>query len=157
MVVFRTLVCAKPSTIWQVNFASMQWEKWDPDVQRIEDVEGDMSNGSSLVFVMNDGKKIKTTISDVVKEKKFTFSGSLLGGLACYTGTFSLTPETSHSATASHGNNDGQTEKTEVEYAFEMNGFLGGPVGYFFSNAVENGTKVGLENVKKFSEEAEKA
>ncbi|KNC72129.1 hypothetical protein SARC_15323 [Sphaeroforma arctica JP610] len=144
MTVERALVHARPCTIWNTNFAGMKWDKWDPDVEAVEDVKGDMENGSSLVFVMNDNSgKYKTILSDVVKNERFTFSGSLMGGLLVFKGTFVLTPE--------------GDDKTNVEYSFSMYGLLGGPVGFLKSKAIEGGCEGGLKNVKEFSEAAEAA
>ena len=145
---------AHPSTIWRTCFAPMRWETWDPDVERLENVETNshgtgLFNGNTFTFVMKTGTSIPTTVSDVVENESLVFSGSLLGGLVGFQGRIDMTP------TDTTGD-DGGAPTTHIKYSFGMNGFLGGVLGWVKSGEVVNGTEQGLANIIKMSEEAER-
>jgi len=136
----QAVATASPSTIWKTCFADMQWEKWDPDVSSVEDVEGGLRNGGKFTFVMKkDNQRAPCVLSDVIQEKCLTFSGSL--GPVKYKGIIELTPM------------DAST--TSVNYSFGLYGFLGLIVGYLAKKDIVKGTEGGLHNIVKLSEEAQ--
>lgn len=135
---------AKPETIWKACFSHMKWELWDADVAEVIDVQGDgCVSGTKCVFVMKDGgMKASTALSNVVENERLTFSGSMLGGAASFQGDIELTPQ------------DGG--KTLVNYTFHMKGCVGAILNAFKKDAIVGGTEVGLANIGRLSEEAEK-
>ena len=86
--------------------------------------------------------KASTALSNVVENERLTFSGSMLGGAASFQGDIELTPQ------------DGG--KTLVNYTFHMKGCVGAILNAFKKDAIVGGTEVGLANIGRLSEEAEK-
>jgi len=100
------------------------------------------TDGATCTFVMKDSN-IKAPVKlSVVPEESLIFSGSMLGGLAKFTGDIKLT---------SVG-----VESTKINYSFEMKGFVGMLLNTFKSKEIVGGTEKGLENIVKLSEEAQK-
>lgn len=87
-----------------------------------------------------DQAKYPTTLSNVEKNKSLTFTSSVFGIKAG--GTILLTP-------------DG-ADKTKVDYSFGFQGFLGAVVRAFNDESVVEGTELGLANIIRISEEAQK-
>mmetsp|Transcript_8007 Transcript_8007/g.12364 ORF Transcript_8007/g.12364 Transcript_8007/m.12364 type:complete len:145 (+) Transcript_8007:72-506(+) len=137
----KAVVSAKPSTVWSV-FTDMKWEKWDPDVERVEDVVGGLADGTTFTFVMKKGgQRIATKLSNVKKDEGFEFKGGFPGG--AFEGTFEFKENESDKST------------TDITYKFELKGIVGNIMGFFGKKAVVHGTEAGLANVVKLSEEAE--
>eukprot|EP00568_Trieres_chinensis_P008787 CAMPEP_0183307270 /NCGR_PEP_ID=MMETSP0160_2-20130417/17233_1 /TAXON_ID=2839 ORGANISM="Odontella Sinensis, Strain Grunow 1884" /NCGR_SAMPLE_ID=MMETSP0160_2 /ASSEMBLY_ACC=CAM_ASM_000250 /LENGTH=162 /DNA_ID=CAMNT_0025470823 /DNA_START=181 /DNA_END=669 /DNA_ORIENTATION=- len=148
-------VKASPSTIWSSCFSDMKWEKWDPDVTEMIDVEGGLTEGGTFQFVMKEGpvKTCPCRLSNVVKDKSLTFSGSAMGGMLTFEGTFELVPKEG-------GEEDTATTTTAttttVNYTFGMEGCLGSLVSMANPKAIVEGTEAGLANVVRISEEGQK-
>merc|ERR1719157_35716 len=147
---------ASPSTIWKACFQSMKWEIWDPDVKCLKDVTLDETgngvyNGNTMTFVMNNGMKLKTTISSVKEYQCFVFSGSVFFGCLGFEGRIEL------KGPAGENDPGNSAASTCVKYSFGMNGLLGGIAGRYNSKMIEEGTEQGLANIIRISEEAEKA
>lgn len=54
----KTKVAATPKIIWETCFAPMKWELWDPDMEKMVNVNGDgVNDGTEVKFYMKDGKK----------------------------------------------------------------------------------------------------
>mmetsp|Transcript_6748 Transcript_6748/g.8207 ORF Transcript_6748/g.8207 Transcript_6748/m.8207 type:complete len:150 (-) Transcript_6748:226-675(-) len=136
---------AKASTIWKTCFQDMKWEKWDPDVVEVTNIQnGGFMEGGTFDFVMKEGpvKVIPCTISNFQHEKSITFSGSAMGGLLSFSGTIELTPQ----------ENDNETK---VYYTFALSGCLGSIVSFANPKPIVAGTENGLANIVRLSEEAE--
>ncbi len=120
----------------------MQWEKWDPDVQKLEDVSGDCADGTTLVFVMKDGPipKIPVTLSGVKDNECLHYHGGVLRGTINFDASIEISiidDITSH-----------------VKYSFDMNGIFGSLVNWYNPTPVISGVEQGLENIKNLSEAA---
>eukprot|EP00339_Tiarina_fusa_P028288 CAMPEP_0117047172 /NCGR_PEP_ID=MMETSP0472-20121206/32608_1 /TAXON_ID=693140 ORGANISM="Tiarina fusus, Strain LIS" /NCGR_SAMPLE_ID=MMETSP0472 /ASSEMBLY_ACC=CAM_ASM_000603 /LENGTH=146 /DNA_ID=CAMNT_0004759787 /DNA_START=26 /DNA_END=463 /DNA_ORIENTATION=- len=139
----ESVVKASPATIWKACFAHMEWEKWDPDVTHMEDVSGGCEEGTLCTFMMKEGpiKRIPCKLSGVKENESLTFSGSVMAGLMQFQGTITISA------------NDDDT--STINYAFDMFGLLGSFVYWAKPEAVLGGTKGGLDNMVKISEEAE--
>lgn len=143
----ESVASASPTTIWNTCFAHMKWDVWDPDVERMEDIDEDkgLVEGTTATFVMkkeSGGGKLPIVVVDLEQYKKFTFKGSIMGGLLKFIGTIVL-EET------------GENE-TLVKYTFGMKGLVGTIFSAVNSKAVVGGTENGLANIVKLSEEAQK-
>lgn len=143
----ESLAAATPLTIWNTCFAHMKWELWDPDVERMEDVdEGKgLVEGTTATFIMkkeSGGGKLPITVVDLEEHKKFTFKGSIMGGLLKFIGTIVLEEK--------------GDDATLVKYTFGMKGLVGTIFSAINSKAVVGGTENGLANIVKLSEEAQK-
>jgi hypothetical protein len=135
-------VAATPATIWQTCFAPMKWESWDPDLKAVTDVSGGCEEGASCNFAMNDGSDIPMTLSNVEENKSLDFKGSVLFGIVRAEGKVRIAPV------------DDATSK--IDYSFELLGFAGSVVTALKRSEVVEGTKGGLDNMVKMSEEAQK-
>lgn len=145
----RTAIAkASAKTIWETCFVPMKWERWDPDVEVLEDVSGPPTEGSTCTFVMKDGgTRIPTTLSGVEYARSLTFSGSAVGGLMKFSGTVNLVPLTKDDVS--------QPETTEITYSFELFGIIGFFFTTFKKTLVVGGTEKGLANMVTLSEEAQ--
>jgi hypothetical protein len=144
MIVTRdAIVAADAETIWKTCFASLEFDKWDPDLKEISNKSSDeCKDGTKLTFVMKDGNELPMTLSNVKENKSMTFAGGVLMNAMFGKGTFILTPD------------DEDGSKTKVEYTFELSGCLGAILSMVNKAAVIGGTEHGLENVKRMSEKA---
>jgi hypothetical protein len=144
MIVTReAIVAANAKTIWKTCFASLEFEKWDPDLEEISNKSSDeCKDGTELTFVMKDGNVLQIELSNVKENESLTFGGGVLMGAVFGEGIFILTP-------------DEDDSKTKVEYSFELRGCLGASILSCVNKAgVIEGTEHGLENIKQMSEEA---
>ena len=144
----ESVAAASPTTIWNTCFAHMKWDIWDPDVERIEDVDEvkGLVEGTTATFVMkkeSGGGKLPIVVIDLEQYKKFTFKGSIMGGLLKFTGKITLEEKSEN--------------ETLVNYAFGMKGLVGTIFSVVNSKAVVGGTENGLANIIKLSEEAQKS
>ena len=137
---------ATPETIWETCFAHMKWEVWDVDVEKVLEPSGGCENGTTFIFHMKSGQKIRCTLSDVVQNEKLTFRGPFLGGAGNFSGTITLIP-TEDTATA--------TATTKIDYTFGWGGFLSPLLNLVAGKPAEEGTKKGLELMISLSEEAQ--
>eukprot|EP00542_Grammatophora_oceanica_P019705 CAMPEP_0194047710 /NCGR_PEP_ID=MMETSP0009_2-20130614/25222_1 /TAXON_ID=210454 /ORGANISM="Grammatophora oceanica, Strain CCMP 410" /LENGTH=146 /DNA_ID=CAMNT_0038693395 /DNA_START=9 /DNA_END=449 /DNA_ORIENTATION=+ len=134
---------ATPETIWKTCFVPMKWESWDVDVDHLDNVSGECVEGTTFNFVMKEGGTVvPNTLMDVEENKTLTFLGVFAGGLMKNKGVITLTPE--------------GTDKTKIDYSFELQGPLGWIFGKVKSQAVVSGTEEGLANIVKLSEAAQK-
>jgi len=130
---------ATPAQIWKSCFDNgWKWELWEPDLVQVKDPSGGMSSGTTLTFENKRGAKyVPCTISDVVKNQSFTFTGG--DGMAGFIGKVKLTPK--------------DTTTTTVDYSFEMTGSVGGCLGTVFSGALlKPATEKGLAGIISTSE-----
>ncbi|KAL9182431.1 hypothetical protein ACHAXT_013083 [Thalassiosira profunda] len=137
-IVRSATLAATPQTIWAACFESVSgWAAWDPDLAEVKDVSGGCDNGTTCTFIMNDGKTHHPV------NKSLDFTGSAFGGTIRAEGKIRIAPI------------DDLTSK--IDYSFAMSGLLGGMVGLFKMKECVLGTEGGLENMKKLSEEAQRA
>lgn len=135
---------ATPETIWETCFADMKWESWDADVEQVLDVSGGCENGTTFTFKMKTGQKIKCTLSEVVKNQSVTFSGPVLPlGAGIFSGTILVIPI--------------DDEQTKIDYIFSFEGLFGWFFNFVANKPADKGTKEGLENMIRISEEAQQA
>ena len=139
---------ATPSTIWLTCFDHMKLEIWDTDVKQVLNVSGGCETGTTFIFDMKSGQKIKCTLFDVIKNERLTFKGSFLGGLGNFEGTIKLTPTESSTEVDS-------PITTKIDYKFGFGGFMGPLLNLMAGKEAEHGTKQGLENMIQLSEEAQ--
>lgn len=121
----------------------MKWEVWDTDVEKVLDPSGGCENGTTFLFHMKSGQKIICTLTDVVQNETLTFTGPFLGGAGKFEGTVKLIPE----------KGDGNT--TKIDYTFGWGGFLSPLLNLAAGKPAIEGTKTGLENMVRLSEEAQ--
>eukprot|EP00548_Thalassiothrix_antarctica_P007485 CAMPEP_0194146510 /NCGR_PEP_ID=MMETSP0152-20130528/20696_1 /TAXON_ID=1049557 /ORGANISM="Thalassiothrix antarctica, Strain L6-D1" /LENGTH=145 /DNA_ID=CAMNT_0038847045 /DNA_START=35 /DNA_END=472 /DNA_ORIENTATION=+ len=138
---FSDSCTATPETIWETCFSDMKWESWDSDVQEVLEPSGGCENGTTFVFHMKSGQKILCTLQDVIKNETLTFKGPFLGGTGSFNGTIRLTPEVN--------------TKTKIDYTFGFGGLIGPILTLAAGKAASKGTKEGLENMIRMSEEAQ--
>jgi carbon monoxide dehydrogenase subunit G len=124
----------------------MKWDSWDPDVERMEDIDESsvLKEGATATFVMeksSGGSKFPIVAVDVEENKAFTFKGGQLGGMVKVLGIIVLEEK-------------GENE-TLVKYTFTMMGLVGTVVAALNSKAIVGGTEGGLANIVKLSEEAQ--
>jgi len=105
---------------------------------------GKCEEGTTCIFAMNDGSNIPITLSNVIKNKSVDFKGGMLGGLVGAEGKVMITPIVEDSS------------KSKIEYSFELKGLLGSIVAILKKKECVEGTKGGLDNMVKLSEEAQK-
>ena len=96
---------------------------------------------------MKSGQKIHCTLTNVVKNECLTFTGPFLGGAGKFEGTVKLIPE------GDKGNTG--TASTKIDYTFGWGGFMAPLLNLFAGKAARDGTKHGLENMIKLSQEAQ--
>lgn len=143
---FTLTAKAPPSIVWKTCLLEPKlFEEWDPDVKEILGTEPGVpsKDGMEIVFHMNDGLKIPMTLSNVVENKSLTFGGSAMGGVIKFQGDVVMKSVADDS--------------TEITYTFGLTGCLGGVMSVVGRKAVEGGTKGGIDNMVKLSEEAAKA
>ena len=142
MIVERSAdVKATPAKIWSACFATFEWEKWDPDLEKVEDApEGGLAGDATITFVMKEGpvKRLPTSVSGVKENESLTFSGSTMGGMMRFAGTVVLTAK--------------DEATTTIDYTFEMAGCLGSVAGWLGPDAIVGGTEKGLAAMKEPSE-----
>jgi hypothetical protein len=136
-------VKATPATIWKTCFADMKFEKWDPDVVRLEDVSGECKDGTTLSFIMKEGpiKKVPCKLSDVKENESLRFYGIAMGGAMSFDGLIEITAKDDNTS--------------HIKYTFALNGFLGSMVSWLNPTPIVSGTEGGLANMVKLSEEAQ--
>mmetsp|Transcript_4184 Transcript_4184/g.9107 ORF Transcript_4184/g.9107 Transcript_4184/m.9107 type:complete len:187 (+) Transcript_4184:155-715(+) len=141
----KTKVAATPKIIWETCFAPMKWELWDPDMEKMVNVNGDgVNDGTEVKFYMKDGKKIKISLANCIKYQSVYFSGKY-GTCMPATSKIQIIPI-----------EDSEKIQTEIVYSFELNGCVGSCVTAMYEPMLVNGTEVGLCNIKKLSEKAQK-
>lgn len=119
----------------------MKWEVWDVDVEKVLEPSGGCENGTTFIFDMKSGQKIRCTLSDVVQNERLTFRGPFLGGAGNFSGTVLLIPE--------------DAETTKIDYTFGWGGFLSPLLNLAAGKPAEEGTRKGLELMISLSEEAQ--
>lgn len=121
----------------------MKWEQWDPDLREVKDVSGNgrCEEGTTCIFAMNDGQDIPITMTNVVKNESVDFRGGFLKGAIRAEGKVRITPVS--------------PSTSEINYSFELLGFVGMLVTMIKRKEVDGGTKGGLDNIVKLAEEAQ--
>jgi hypothetical protein len=132
---------ATPETIWETCFSHMKWENWDTDVEAVLEPSGGCENGTTFIFHMKSGGKINCTLKDVIHNETLTFTGPFLGGMGRFDGTVRLIKE------------DATT--TKIDYTFGWGGLLSPLLTLVAGKPAMEGTKTGLENMVRLSEEAQ--
>ncbi|KAL9179183.1 hypothetical protein ACHAXT_008473 [Thalassiosira profunda] len=132
---------ASPATIWTTCFESMQWELWDANLLRLEDVSGPCADGTTCTFVQRDGRRFAFELSDVVPERSLTFGGTAIGGAIRAEGRIKIERVDNF--------------QTKVQYSFELSGLGGYLVGLLRQQDVVEGTERGLAKIVELSEEAQ--
>ena len=140
MVVFSNVAKVPPHVVWKTCLTPMKWESWDPDVQELLQVSGPCETGTKLTFHMKDGAKLPATLTKVVQNESMSYTARLLGGTLVIQSTIALEQISA--------------EQTRITYAFGLSGFLGGLTGALKSKMITDGTKKGLQNMIRLSEEA---
>lgn len=150
MVEFTANVAATPETIWRTCFEYMNWESWDPDLREVRDVSGDgrCHEGTSCTFCMNDGQDIPITLTNVIPNESVDFGGGFLRGTIRAEGKVRIAAKGAVS--------EDHAPTSEIKYSFELLGFVGMLVTMLKKKQVVEGTRVGLDNMVKMSEEAQK-
>lgn len=115
-------------------------KRWDPDVKSVKDVSGPCEDGTTFTFAMNDGNDIPMTLSNVRENKSVDFKGAAWGVLKAE-GKVLIEPI------------DSSTSK--INYSFEMTGLVGAILAMVKKKEIIHGVDVGLDNMKKMSEEAQ--
>merc|ERR1739848_349929 len=148
MKVERTGVCAATrETIWRTCFEDVeQWNKWDPDMDKVTDATGPCETGTTMTFHLKDGGKFPMKCENVVKHERLGFTGKFLLGMAGAEGTIVLKDRAGSTAAA---------PETEVTYTFKLSGLLGSVFGRMNAKGITHGTEEGLANVVKLSQEAQ--
>ena len=137
-------VKATPETIWKTCFADIEFEKWAPDVERMANASGKCENGTTVDFIMKTGPKVvPAKLLDVEENKSLRFYGTAAYGLLTFDGFIEITPK--------------DEETSHIKYTFSLGGILGAIVMTLKPAPAVDGTKHGLENMVKISEEAQKA
>ena len=119
----------------------MKWEIWDADVEKVLDPSGGCENGTTFVFHMKSGQKINCILTNVIMNEQLTFQGPFLGGAGNFSGTVQLIPE--------------GKDTTKIDYTFGWGGFLAPLLNLVAGKPAKEGTRVGLENMVRLSEEAQ--
>ncbi|KAL7528988.1 hypothetical protein ACHAWF_002796 [Thalassiosira exigua] len=132
---------ASPSTIWSTCFESMEWERWDNNLLRLEDVSGPCADGATGVFVQRDGRRFAFELSCVMPEKSLTFGGSAIGGAIRAEGRIRIERVDNF--------------QTKIAYSFELSGLGGHLVGLVRKQDVVKGTERGLAKIVELSERAQ--
>ncbi|KAL3822758.1 hypothetical protein ACHAXA_009632 [Cyclostephanos tholiformis] len=140
---FTARAAATPETIWRTCIEPMKWESWDPDLREVKEVSGNgkCEEGTTCIFAMNDGQDVPVTITNVVRDKSVDFGGAFLKGTIRAEGKLRIRPI--------------DTSTSEIYYSFELLGLVGMLVTMVKRKDVVGGTKGGLDNIVKLSEEAQ--
>ena len=142
MVVFTDTAKVSPQVVWNTCVAPMEWESWDPDIQGLLDLSGGCETGTRLTFHMKDGAKYPAVLNKVVKQEFVSYTAKLLGGTVVIDGSIKLQKV------------DQSEEATRITYSFQLKGLLGGLVGSLKSKLITDGTRDGLQNIIRLSEQA---
>ncbi|KAL7577066.1 hypothetical protein ACA910_006806 [Epithemia clementina (nom. ined.)] len=149
MVVFTDTAKVSPQVVWNTCLAPMRWESWDPDIQGLLDVpDAGCQTGAQFTFHMNDGAKYPAVLTKVVQNESLLYTAKLLGGTVVIESSIQLQNLSGSS------NNDDNNPATRITYSFELKGLLGGLTGALKSKMITEGTKHGLQNMIRLSEEA---
>lgn len=148
-------VAATPETIWRTCIEPMNWESWDPDLRKVRDVSGNgrCQEGTTCTFAMNDGQDLPIKVTNVIINESVDFDGSFLNGLIRAEGKVRIMPGTTNSSSVDAAD---PLSTSQIKYSFELLGVVGMLVTMFKKNEVVGGTRVGLDNMVRLSEEAQR-
>ena len=121
----------EPQQLW-ARLSRMDWEAWDPDVQAIEDVEGGLVEGGRFLYVLNNGLRLRTRISQLSEPHGFTWVGTAYGGLMGFYGRLAFKRVTAG---------------TEITYAFALTRPLGWIAHLRLRDQVIHGVEEGLNGI----------
>lgn len=147
---FSDITHASPKTIWDTCISNFQWEAWDHDVQQLSDVSGKCVAGTTFTFDMKDGSQIPVTLTEVNEHKLISYKGTIAGGSVHIQSTISFEPMVDTDSNTSN------KPQTRVTYQFAITGILGPVVNFLKWKMIVDGTKTGLANIIRLSEDAEK-
>lgn len=147
---FSDITHASPKTIWDTCISNFQWEAWDHDVQQLSDVSGKCVAGTTFTFDMKDGSQIPVTLTEVNEHKFISYKGTIAGGSVQIQSTISFEPMVDTDSNTSN------KPQTRVTYQFAITGILGPVVNFLKWKMIVDGTKTGLANIIRLSEDAEK-
>ena len=138
-------VLASPSTIWSRCLAPMTFEEWDDDVTSLEGIEKGLVQGGSYTFLMKTTslRRIPIVVTSVIENERMAYTGTALLGLIRFKGLIEI------SSTSK------APDVSQIKYTFDMYGALGAIIYYFQPHPAVHGTKTGLANLVRLSEEAQ--
>lgn len=120
-----------PEALWD-RIARMDWQAWDPDVAAMENVEGGLIEGGTFLYVLNNGLRLPSRISDVSCPTGFTWSGVGYGGLLGFWGRLDFA----------------ETESgTKITYGFQMTRPVGWIAHWRLKDQVIHGVEEGLAGI----------
>lgn len=142
-------VAATPETIWRTCIEPMKWESWDPDLREVRDVSGNglCMESTTCTFAMKDGQDLPIKLTNVIINESVDFNGCFMNGLIRAEGKVRIMP---------NANADSSLSTSQIKYSFELLGVVGMLAMMFKKNEVVDGTRVGLDNMVRISEEAQR-
>ena len=145
-------VAATPETIWRTCIEPMKWESWDPDLREVRDVSGTGScmEGTTCIFAMKDGQDLPIQLTNVVINESVDFNGSFMNGYLRAEGKVRIMPNVNNADSSL------SASTSQIKYSFELLGVVGMLAMLFKKNEVVDGTRVGLDNMVRMSEEAQR-
>ena len=144
-------VAATPETIWRTCIEPMKWESWDPDLREVRDVSGTGScmEGTTCIFAMKDGQDLPIKLTNVIINESVDFNGSFMNGYLRAEGKVRIMPNVNNADSS-------LSSTSQIKYSFELLGVVGMLAMMFKKNEVVDGTRVGLDNMVRMSEEAQR-
>ena len=130
------LAQATPVEVW-ARLAVLDWDRWDPDVAKVKNVQGGLIEGGTFTYVLNNGLVFPSRFSDVSENLGFTWQGSIYLGLLGYWGRIELKQKEA---------------ATEIHYKFAMTRPLGWFVQWRYPDLVRHGVEEGLRQIVVLSE-----
>ena len=136
MIERRAIADVTPNRVW-ARLAVLDWDRWDPDVAEVRDVNGGLIEGGTFTYVLNNGLVFPSRFSGVDEPDTFTWRGAIYAGLLGYWGRIDL-----------HSSGSG----TEIIYQFAMTRPLGWFVQWRYPDLVRHGVEEGLRQIVVLSE-----
>ena len=115
---------ASPDAVWR-RIAALDWQTWDPDLARVENIEGGMVDGGRCQLVMNNGVTMPIRFTRLDDARRVEWTGTCWGGTLKATGIIELMPKNSGTA---------------VTYHFALHGLMGRPMQRLMRKTVDHGT-----------------
>lgn len=117
-------VDASPEAVWR-RIGVLDWQAWDPDLARVEKIDGGMVDGGRCDLVMNNGVRMPIRFTRLDDARRIEWTGACWGGTLKATGIIELTP---------------QNNGTAVTYHFALHGLAGRPMMRLMRQTVDHGT-----------------
>jgi hypothetical protein len=115
---------ASPEQVWE-RIARLDWPAWDPDLARVDTIQGGMTVGGRCRLIMNNGVKMTIGFPRLDPYERIEWTGATWAGTLKSTGIIELAPD-----------NGG----TEVTYHFALHGLLGRPMMRLMDKKIVHGT-----------------